>query len=209
MVPNEDKMEREINFWKWFLENHLSYQKLENVSEKEMELLLDVLLKRLQKVNPNFYFEIEGNEDETKQLIISSEGEKEFFENIYDMVDCAPQIDGWEFIALRPPKGFDYLVEHNGLELASEDMYFIILENEVDSSLIGLKVGIHDFDKRRYKDYYQATYMFLEICLGEQVLADDVNYLDVCELPSDLDNSIFVNIAELDDYLSLHKLERN
>src|SRR5882757_1304718 len=89
-------------FWKWFSLNQASYQHLDNKEYDEVEYLLNELLQQLHAYCDKLVFQIGGKHSHIKELIISAEGNVEYFNVVEELVMMAPRLSTWTFIALAP-----------------------------------------------------------------------------------------------------------
>lgn len=88
-------MDKISEFWTWFKENEKSYTFLHSVEENLKEELLDKFMKQLHRYCDKLYFEIGGYTDEGQELIITAEGDTSYFDEVEDLVNSAPEINGW------------------------------------------------------------------------------------------------------------------
>lgn len=203
---NEDKA---FKFWNWFVENNQQFLELE---ESNQEKLLDDIIQQLHQVDPNLYLEIGEEEDGLYDLIITAEGDTEYFETVESLVNLAPEIEGWSILAFKPRMGFDMAIRYKDIELDSSDMWFLPLEHPTQFHLIGLRIGIPDFDESNesiYEDYYMATTLLLENCLGERSAALDIAYLELCQAPESPLEENFSHLNQVDDYILWKKSKMN
>ena len=89
-------------FWKWFAVHQTSYLHLDEKEHDEVEYLLNELLQQLHVYCDKLVFQIGGSEPEVKELIISAEGNAEYFGIVEELVFMAPKLQHWRFIALAP-----------------------------------------------------------------------------------------------------------
>jgi hypothetical protein len=95
---------KEKEFWDWFLDNSSRYYFLNQVTDDaKKEGLLNDLLQHLHNYSEGLYFEIGGSIDETQELIISAEGQQEYFDDVERLIAKAPIVPEWKFIAFKQP----------------------------------------------------------------------------------------------------------
>ena len=110
-------------FWTWFAANEARFRKLDG-PEAETEALLDEILDHLHEFSDGLYFEIGGPTEGPMELIVTAEGDPDFFPQVRDLVAQAPPIPGWQVIAFKPPMGFDFVNDCSGLETDPRQCWF-------------------------------------------------------------------------------------
>jgi len=167
--------------------------------------LLDNFLEQLHNYCDKIYFEIGGFPDEDQELIITAEGDKDYFDKVEHLINNAPKITGWNFIAFKPPMPDHFKSKWDDLELDTEDMWFLPLSNEKKQGL-GIRVYFHNQDL--IKDNETLTpllYKMLDTIIGEKSFALDIHYVDTDLLPNDPKVEGLYPILELPQYIKWHK----
>src|SRR4051794_15901947 len=131
-------MSKEDTFWDWFKTNNSKYYYLNQITDLEKrEKLLNQFLEQLHNYCDNLFFEIGGVPNEPQELIISAEGNKDYFDKVEELVAAAPKLSDWEIIAFKPPLGVDYITEYKGIKLNARKIWFLPLDNEDDPKSLG------------------------------------------------------------------------
>jgi hypothetical protein len=195
-------MNKEKEFWNWFKENNAKYFFLNQVEdEEEKQRLLDLFLKKLHQYSTGLYFLIGGHPDEEQDLIITAEGNKEFFSKVEELVKAAPKLKDWNIIAFKPPVEEGFIITHKGIEFDPNKMWFVSLENEEDLTSIGLKIYFEDFSNDREKDFLMGAYLVLDNILGEKSSTLDIDYVEVHIVPTNRDEEGLIELTELPSYI--------
>ena len=91
-------------FWDWFKKNNFQFFFLNQINdENEKQRILDELDSKLNEYSEGLYFEIGGHPDDTQDLIITADGDINYFKDVKHLVKNAPKISNWNIIAFKPP----------------------------------------------------------------------------------------------------------
>ena len=198
-------MDTTSQFWKWFEDNNKAYIFLNFVDEQEKEKLLSDFLEQLHKYCDKIYFEIGGHPDEDQELIITAEGDKNYFDKVENLIIAAPKIQGWTFIAFKPPIQGHFKSKWDDLELNTENMWFLPLSNEANSNL-GIRVCLKNHDLTKDNETLTPLlYKMLDTILGEKSFAVDIDYVDTDLQPDDPDEKGMYPILDLPEFIKWQK----
>lgn len=145
------------------------------------------------------FFLTGGNQDGKMDLIITAEGNEEYFFLVESLVREAPSLENWNIIAFKQPTGKS-IIGYKDIELNSEEIYFDPLENKA-SSQIGLRLYVNNYDSDSKSDFLNAAYWMLDSILGEKSVALDIGYVDVADLSSVPDPEVFIKLSRLPNYI--------
>lgn len=183
-------------FWSWFERNE---QRFRDVEVAQKEQLLDELLEVLHGYCPNLWFETGRADDGVSELIISAEGNTEYFSAVRTLVATAPPIHGWRFIAFKPAMGIDFDTRYAGITFSPKTAWYLPLRSSSDPTALGLRIGYAHFDPTRSQDFLTGTYIMLGCMLGELVLGEHVQHIEVTALPSSPASSGYSPLSEIVD----------
>ncbi len=190
------------DFWKWFEENSAKFFFLNQIeNEEEKEKILDDFLEHLHQYSDKLFFEIGGHPDETQELIITAEGNLDYFPKVEELVKQAPKLKDWNIIAFKPPKEFGFITHYNNIKLNPQEMWFLSLESSNASELIELKIFIRDFDNQQADDYLFATAIVLDNLLGEKLHAKNITHLEIAEAPDNPEGHDLTKLSELPEFI--------
>jgi hypothetical protein len=197
-------MSKGEQFWEWFKENEAKFFFLNQVDDAdERESILDNLLEHLHSYCDQLYFQIGGYPDAKQDLIITAEGNTDFFDKVEALVKQAPQLEYWSVIAFKPVMEGGS-IEYNGIKLDPETMYFIPLENKASQKL-GVRMYVNNYDSENEKDFLTAGYWLLDNILGERSSALDIGYVEIENLPSTPEKEELIELIKLPRYIAWKK----
>ena len=201
-------MSKEEQFWDWFKENEAKYFFLNQIiDDNEKEQLLDDFLSHLHEYCDRLFFEVGGHPNEKQDLIITAEGDTDFFDKVETLVKKAPQLEYWNVLAFKPIKE-DYITEFNSIKLDPKTMYFIPLNNN-DPKKIGLRIYIDNYIPTDKKDFLTAAYLVLDNIIGEKSNALDIGYVEIESLSSMLERKELIELTKLPQYINWKKTKLN
>jgi hypothetical protein len=195
-------------FWNWFKENNKTYLFLNSVDEDVKEKLMNNLLFHLNEYCENIYFEIGGHPNGDQELIITAEGDRNYFGKVDQLISSAPLIDNWTFFSLIPPVEGHFKSKWDDLELNTEDLWFLPLSIE-ESDDLGIRIFIknHDLIKEN-KILMSLLYKMLDSIVGEKSFALDIQYVDAELQPDDPEEEGMYQLLELPEYIKWRKTNR-
>lgn len=198
-------MDTTSEFWNWFKENNKAYTFLDSVDEEVKEQLMDKLLDQLHKYCDKLYFEIGDLPEEIQELIITAEGNKDYFDRVEKLVNSAPKINGWRFIAFKPAISEHFKSEWDDLSLNTEELWFLPILNK-NSSHLSIKLFFPNYDLMRDNEILiPFLYKMLDTIVGEKSFALDIDRVEMDLLPDDPEGEGLYPILKLPEYLKLYK----
>ncbi len=176
------------DFWNWFTKYNSKYYFLEQIEDQHVkDQLLDEFMEELQKFSDGLYFMMGGDPDGPQELIITAEGDPEYFDKVIELTDAAPQYENWEIIAFKPAQGTAFTTRYEDVSLTPDEMWFLPLQNPNQPEALGLRIAFSHFQDNLKDQFLFATYIVLDTVLGERSAVQDINYLEIAQLPPDFD----------------------
>lgn len=174
------------DFWKWFEKNNAKFFFLNQIgNEEEKEKLLDEFLKKLHEYCAQLFFQIGGYPNEVQELIISAEGNVDYFRKVEELVGSAPKLKDWNIIAFKPPADSNFVIDVNGVKFDPKRTWFMPLENKKRPELFGIRLFTDNYSDSQKSDFLNAAYLALDSLLGERVHALSVHHVEVRKLDYD------------------------
>jgi len=183
-------------FWDWFRANEL---RLWEMADREDELL-DEIQEVLGSYRNGLCLELSDEENGTRELVISAAGDEDLFGAVDVLVAHAPRLNRWKFTALKPPRGFDFVLETRTARLDPKTMVFEPLTNDVDPLALGIRVFLSE--GRVGPDTQETVTRAVETGLGERVRSE-IQHIEVAPLQGS--PSEHIPLADLPAYMEWFK----
>ena len=103
-------MEKVEVFWKWFEDHNEQLVAMGDLEEKERTELENALQYQLTKYCNGLSYEIGDATANGRTLTFTAEGDTDLFRYVVELVDAAPDLDWWEFVAFKQPMGTELKV---------------------------------------------------------------------------------------------------
>ncbi len=193
-------------FWNWFNEHNKSYLSLNEIDKDEKDQLLEDLQDHLHEYCDQLYFQVGGNSGEEQELIITAEGDKDFFEQVEVLVSSAPVIDNWKFVAFIQPSDDLDTTNFEDVELKPSEMWFLPLESASRPKSIGIKICAPNYDAVKESKWFKsAVFKVLDTVLGEKSFAMDIDHVDFGLLPRNPEEQGMIELTELPAFVKWKK----
>lgn len=196
-----DEKLRIEQFWAYFEVHRSEFSKLATPEEP----FWDLALEQLQRVDEGLWFELSGCADLPREFIVTAEGHVDLFPVAEKLVSLAPGLSEWAFIALKPAQGFDFTTTYEGTLFDPRQMWFYPLESESRPNDLGIQIAIPGLENLDRTLAHNASLVILDTALGERSAALDLQYTEVTEMPADPEAEGYIELPELNDYITWHK----
>lgn len=197
---NCNNKSKEDMFWNWFKKHQNTfYSDDENPIKREQSF--NLLSKQLNLIHPDLVFEFSPIRDNgIKELSISSNGDKELFKTIANIIAKAPKINNWKFNSLRQRiPGDDFEINFKELTIGYSDIFF--RHNNEKYGNIGIEIYIEDNEQE--DDTRHAVYILLDGLIGEYDVTIGIDWIDWKKLDkssiSELNLKPILNLRQLID----------
>lgn len=204
-------------FWSWFTSHAEPLTMLNDLDEASRKSLLDEMQQQLTAYCDGLTCEVGEQTANGRTLTISAEGDFDLFRYVVELVDNAPDIDWWEFIAFRQPKGKNLRVVFDRYRFETAKMAFLQLESDEEPDIIGLRVALPDLpsgyvpktDDPEGDDLLVGVYVTLEALLGEFDCTTLIGYVDICPMPKEPFKAGFRPLDDLPEFVEWFKRKVN
>ena len=182
-------------FWEWMTDNSAE------LLEADGQEVADRVEERLRDIDSRIGVEVSGAA-EPREMIITAWSDPAVFDAVRDIVAAAPPLDGWQIIALKPPRGFAFELNLDGLHIDASELMFDPLSAQEDPKLLGVRVyvpGAGDDDDERLN---RALPLILETGIGEEAAAQ-IDHTDF--MPGAPQDQKALPIEQLLPYVQWHR----
>ncbi|RYE45881.1 MAG: hypothetical protein EOP48_21975 [Sphingobacteriales bacterium] len=198
-------------FWNWFYCNEITLRTLRDQKPQLQKVFIYWLDRHLHNycegLDCIIMFPEEPN-DKLK-LIISANGNPEYFDHVITLAEHAPQFKYWKIVPFIQPStdinkmevGLDKPYVFKDIILKASDLKFMPLEYE-DETKIDMIVYLKDFTVHcNNKNLLQVVFIIMQDLLGEKSLFQNINFVELAQMPEDGQLEL-IHLYELELYLS-------
>ena len=204
-------------FWNWFVAHSEKLTMMNDLDPAERQPLFDQMQHQLDQYCPNLVFEVGDQTAQGRTLTFSAEGDFDLFRYVVELVDNAPDVDWWEFIPFKQPKGKALKVIFDRYTFETAKMAFQQLESEEEPDIIGLRVALpnlpHSYkpdpDSDRDDDLLVGVYVTIEALIGEFDCATLIGYVELCPMPDEPFKAGFRPMDDLPEFVEWFKRSRD
>ena len=202
------------SFWSWFTANTERLTMLNDLSDTERQQLLDDMQHQLDAYCEGLTFEIGDPTPSGRTLTFSAEGDFDLFRYVVELTDNAPDIDWWEFVPFKQPKGKGLKVVFDQYRFDTAKMAFQQLESDEEPDIMGLRIALPELpphfkpDTDEADDLLVGVYVTIEALIGEFDCTTLVGYVDVCPMPEEPFKEGFRPLDDLPEFVEWFKRSR-
>lgn len=202
---------RKINtFWNWFQDNNQTIKNLINETPKTQKHLYFWLNRHLGYYCKELDFLIifPKKEKEKAELIITANGNSNFFSQVNELINKAPALRHWKFTAfIQPTENINKIIEgldepyiFHEITIKTSEIKFLPLNYDEQTKKLDITVYLKNFKLYcNTKTWEQAIYIIIQDLLGEKSVYQNINFVQLAQMPSD--NNDLIELHELQFYL--------
>ena len=109
---------------------------MNDIPDEERQQLLDDMQRQLNNYCEGLTFEIGEATAQGRTMTISAEGDFDLFRYVVELTDNAPDLDWWEFVPFKQPKGKGLKVLFDKYRFETAKMAFQQLESDEEPDII-------------------------------------------------------------------------
>jgi hypothetical protein len=196
-------------FWTWFIDNHAKLKSLRTLAPKEQKHFTFWLNWHLHfyAAGVDYILIFPNRKKEKIQMIITANGNPEYFEKVEEIVAAAPLLAEWTFTAfIQPSQDYEKLEEgldkpyvFQDITLKASEMKFLPFEYNGEKK-IDMVVYLKNYVLHSHNsNLLQIVYFMLQDLLGEKMLYGNINFVELAQIPEDQSN--FLHLYDLQLYI--------
>jgi hypothetical protein len=166
-------------FWAWF-SNEIAPKGVDGLDDDSLIGQIDA---QLRLVHPDLGFELWGPDDGVVHFVISADGLLPLFEEVIELVRCAPEMSGWEIVAFRPRRPVAAKIQALDTVISGEQVWY---DFEPEDGRLRLALFIDGDHSDNWDMMCAATGVLLEMALGEFDAATMIARLEYCPLTPEI-----------------------
>lgn len=156
------------DFWNWFVANEKAFY---NVLKKGQNIEVDFFNKlspKLEQLKDGIYFLAGMSMDNVAELVFTPDGVIKNIAFIEELVQAAPILDNWQFVALKS----EIAIENLGITMAnctfnSENISFYPIEHQNQPDEVDIVIVHHQYNEEDHSVLVNGSFVFLDNYLGE------------------------------------------
>lgn len=188
------------DFWNWFLENEKSFFNSIKQNKNIEKDVFKKLSRSLNEVKEGYFFLVGMLDENTAELVLTTDGDINNIVFVEELVNAAPKIDSWKFTALKPALDInDVNIKMGGYEFNSSNLSFVSNKHPQHPDEIDITVIHNDFNEENKNAITNGVYIFLDNCLGELEFVTGIDNLKISG-KKDVQEEL-IPIVKLKDYL--------
>jgi len=202
---------RKINiFWNSFQDNNQNIKNLINETPHNQKQICYWLNKQLGYYckELDFIIVLPKKENQKSELIITANGNPEYFDQVIDLINNAPVLKHWKFTTfIQPTANIDEII--NGLDepyifqeitLKTIEIKFLPLNYDEKIKKLDIIIYLKNYNIHcNTKILQQAIYIILQDLLGEKSLHQNINFIQLAKMPKKAEE--LIELYELQYYI--------
>ena len=201
-------MDKTAKFWQWFIDHNEQLVAMGDLEDKERQELCNALQYQLTKYCDGLSYEIGDATANGRTMTFTAEGDTDLFRYVVELVDNAPDLDWWEFVAFKQPMGTELKVRFDQYLFDTRKMYFQQLECEEEPEMLGLRIAVEG-SKPDDEDFQVGVYVTLEALIGEFDCATMIGYMETVPIPDEPFKAGFQALDDLPKFVEWFKRKRD
>lgn len=210
-------MKTTTSFWNYFITNQKTITNLQNEPDTTYQKINTQLEKKLKNYchHLDYLLFFPKKKTEKPQIIITANGNPLYFSYVENLVKAAPKLKNWQIKAFVQPsskiekmkQGLDEPYVFCDVVLKSSDLKFTQLNSNDQKKKLDIVVYLKDYTIYcENQILLEAIFMILYDLLGEKSMVEDLNFVQLGQMPEDQSN--LIHLYELQWYIDKINFEK-
>lgn len=202
---------RKINiFWNWFQDNNQTIKNLKNETQINQKQICYWLAKQLGYYSKDLDFMIvfPKKENQITELIITANGNPDYFNQVEELINNAPKLKHWKFTAFIQPtanieeiiSGLDEPYVFQEITIKTSEIKFLPLNYDDNIKKLDIIIYLKNYTINcNTKTWQQIIYIILQDVLGEKSFHQNINFVQLAKLSNTSED--LIELYELQFYI--------
>lgn len=194
-------MSKAVNhFWSWFIDHQLKLKTLTTLTTKDKQNYVYWLNWHLHFYVPgaDFILIFPNRKNEKIQMIISANGNPDFFDKVEEVIKTAPKLRDWKFTAFVQPTetidkmeaGLDKLCVFKDIKLKVSELIFMAFQykeaKKIDMIVYLKNLTLHCSNKH----LLQAVFIIMQDILWKKSLYENIHFVELAQMQEQEDDEL-------------------
>jgi hypothetical protein len=193
---------KKINtFWNWFQDNNQTIKNILSETPKNQKHLFFWLNKHLHYYCKEIDFIIAFPKKPTDKakLIITANGNSEYFKQVVDLIDNAPRLRTWIFTAfIQPKEDIERIIDKldnpyvfKDITIKASDIMFLLLNCDESCKKFDIMVYLKNYNIHcNTKTWKEAVFIIMQDIFGEKYVYEHINFVQLARMPEEDDDHL-------------------
>lgn len=194
------------DFWQWFNLHEKAFFQSIKAHEIVADNVLTPISSQLSKLYEGIYLLTGMQNGETAEIILSPEGDVKLFAIVEQIIEEAPDVQGWTFTALKPAiRNIDFEINAYGQAFNLQNTFFkpFVSTNYPDN--VNLIFSHEHITEENQNQIGNGIFILLDNYLGELEAATLIDNVEIA--PYTEADEEWIPLAKIDDYLRWREKE--
>ncbi len=202
-------MESITSFWNYVSSNQYQLKSLRYQKPRTQKVIMSHFEQRLRAYSKGVAFVIVYPKHDygVHQLIITADGNPKYFKQVEALVEHAPKLKGWQFVAfIQPAQNYDILEAgldkpyvYKGISVKASELRFMGIEAEGEK--FDLFIFVNNLDISPHNaDLRYVVFLIVQDILGEKCLFKHIGCVTLDHMPAEEDPTL-IPLCELEFFI--------
>lgn len=202
----DEPIKNYADFWIWFQKNEKTFYSVVKENRNIEKNFFDKLSPKLNELKDGYFFLTGMYNENTVELVLTADGNVKNIVFVEELVNSAPQINGWKFTSLKPALEIkDVSIHMEGYKFDEDNLSFYSNNNPEFPDEINITIIHNDLNENNKKTISTGTYIFLDNFVGELDFATKIDEINVIGKKDTIKEPI--PISKLKDFLAWREKE--